>query len=362
MLFKHLSINDFRNIVSAEIEFHPKLNILYGANGSGKTSVLEALSLLSTGRSFRSNLTSPIIRHGCKSTTIFSSLQDGKGSLHKLGVSKHKSVGTRIKLDSESVSSASTLARLIPLQVIDGTSFSVVDGGPKCRRSVLDWLVFHVEPDFLQATKGVANALKQRNALLRRGIISDGQLAIWTDKLAQQGEQVNQLRGKVFSVIKDHFEVLYKSTSSPVIIDFTPGWLGESLEDCLQSLLSKDIEQGSTKAGPHRADLLFSTDEKRLSDIFSRGQKKSFVLYFYLAVIKAFASKLKTPVTICLDDLTAELDRVVLERVIQEYLAIPGQIFLTVIEPDVVLSLLPKDSDYHLFHVEHGKIQQINNC
>ena len=147
---------NFRNLSSAPVSFSSSFNLLYGENGSGKTSVLEAIGYLGLGRSFRVNRHQAVVSHGEQRLTVFGGLDHGLDSrrhgsetdlVHRLGISRD--VGqkeTMLRVDGEAVRSLSALAKHLPVSVIDPGVFDVVAGGPGKRRQFLDWLVFHVEP------------------------------------------------------------------------------------------------------------------------------------------------------------------------------------------------------------------------
>ena len=152
-----LQITNFRNLAEVSISPCKSLNLVYGANGSGKTSFLEALHVLATGKSFRSSLVDPLIREGEKSATVFTTTTDQ----NKIGLTRSRGQKHQLRLNEENQRNWDQVARLLPIQVLDATSFELLEGGPKTRRRFMDWGVFHVEPSFLEhwrrASKSIAN-------------------------------------------------------------------------------------------------------------------------------------------------------------------------------------------------------------
>ncbi len=363
MYLKNLQISHFRNIQHADLPLNKNLNIIFGKNGSGKTSFLESVSLVSQAKSFRSHLSSPLITDGEVQTTVFAqAFQDCHQSL-SIGVEKHKSKGSRVRVNRETLSSNAQLARYLPSICLDGSSFSFVDGSSKYRRSLLDWFVFHVEHEFHSVWKRFLVSIKQRNASLRRGIITDHSLAGWTRELAESGETISSMRARLFEVIGLEFEDLKVSAQVDTTILFSKGWKDEeALADCLAKNLEGDVNQQTTRHGPHRSDLVLTTaNGRKAADIYSRGQKKKLIAVFYLALIKAYKKHNQASILVLLDDLVAELDRDTVRFLIKEFLSLNNQVFITVIEPDTLLPLLPKDTDFNLFHVEQGKIDLVPN-
>ena len=157
----------------------PRINILHGDNGSGKTSLLEAIHLLGMARSFRSTRLNPVISHEQGSCTVFGQVELGEEQSSALGISRDRSGEIRIRINGQSVRSAAELAETLPLQLINPDSFRLLEGAPKLRRQFLDWGVFHVEPRFLQAWQRLQQALRQRNSWLRHGTLDAASQAAW---------------------------------------------------------------------------------------------------------------------------------------------------------------------------------------
>ena len=171
MPLKRLSVTGVRNLQPVTLQPSPRINIVYGANGSGKSSLLEAIHLLGLARSFRSTRLQPVIQHGQDACTVFAEVLQISGITNSLGITRNKQADYQIRIDGQSVRSLAELAETLPLQIINPDSFRLLEGAPKQRRQYLDWGVFHVEHQFLPAWQRLQKSLKQRNSLLRRGRI-----------------------------------------------------------------------------------------------------------------------------------------------------------------------------------------------
>ena len=197
MTIRKLTITDVRNVRSASLEPSADVNVFYGQNGSGKTSLLEAIHILGVARSFRTPKVKPVIRAGAEKMTVFGLIDpsNGKQSL-PVGVSKGLlDDNTLIRVAGETLYSSSELASLLPLLVINPDTFKLLEGSPGIRRNFIDWGVFHVKHDtFLPAWKSMQKALKQRNALLRQGRVSESELLVWNHEFVNAAEQVDILR------------------------------------------------------------------------------------------------------------------------------------------------------------------------
>ena len=148
MSLTRVTVTAVRNLHAVTLSPSPRINILHGANGSGKTSVLEAIHLLGLARSFRSLRLQPMIQYEQPACTVFGQVQLPDGGLCSLGVSRERDGDFQIRIDGQNARSAAQLAEALPLQLINPDSFRLLEGAPKIRRQFLDWGVFHVEPRF----------------------------------------------------------------------------------------------------------------------------------------------------------------------------------------------------------------------
>ena len=144
--FSHIKIDTLRNLESVELKPNRFTNIIYGENGSGKTSILEALSVIAHGRSFRTRKYQYVINKDKPSYTLFAQLLQTKDSKEltkplNVGVLRNRQGAIQIKIDGEKIMSAGHLAQNVPMLIIDGNSFQLLEGSAKERRQFFDWLV-----------------------------------------------------------------------------------------------------------------------------------------------------------------------------------------------------------------------------
>src|SRR5690606_31716557 len=134
MSLSRISVTAVRNLHPVTLHPSPRINILFGANGSGKTSLLEAIHLLGLARSFRSNRLTPVIQHDQQAYTVFGEIHSVEGFTRQLGISRDRSGDVQIRVDGQSARSAAQLAEVLPLQLINPDSFRLLEGAPKVRR------------------------------------------------------------------------------------------------------------------------------------------------------------------------------------------------------------------------------------
>ena len=156
MFLSKLDIHQVRNLHAVQLSCHPQANIIFGANGSGKTSVLEAIHLLGMARSFRGNSVRSLITHKESACVVFGQVSlPGQHSVGvPIGVQRNLAGEAQLKVGGKSVRSVAELVQHLPIQVINADSFQLLMGAPGARRQYIDWGVFHVE-QFLRVPRVV---------------------------------------------------------------------------------------------------------------------------------------------------------------------------------------------------------------
>ena len=190
MHITRLHIERVRNLKAVALHELQPFNVFYGQNGSGKTSILEAIHLLATGRSFRTHIPKNYIQNSSQDAIVFA-----QSLTEKIGMQKMASGEQLIKVNGDPVATQGQLAKILPLQHIDPLSTDIIDHGAKPRRQLLDWLMFHVEPEFYHAWQYYSRALKQRNSLLKsQRHLSLSDLEPWNKMLSDYGEILHRQR------------------------------------------------------------------------------------------------------------------------------------------------------------------------
>lgn len=350
MALKLFKATDFRCIEEAELELDQQYNLVYGANASGKTSLLEAIAYLGRGKSFRGATTQQLLRHGARDFVLFGEAS-ADGIRHRLGVSNGAG-GLETSVDGKTSGGVAALAEALPLQVIDPEVHELIGGGPEARRRYVDWIAFHVEHGYLDAWRRFRRALKQRNAALRKGA-GVRELSVWDSEFVDAALDVDRLRERALEQAIPEIgragEVLLETA---VGFEYRRGWaVGESLESCLEGGVERDRQQGSTQAGPHRADLSVRYDSRQARKLVSRGQQKLLACGMILAATAIVQRRLGRRLLLLVDDPAAELDRSSLGRLIEEIGRLDCQVVATALEPNA--ALFPDKP--RAFHVEHGR-------
>jgi DNA replication and repair protein RecF len=356
-IIEKLSVTAVRNIDGLDIEPIPTVNILHGENGSGKTSILESIHLLASGRSFRTSKIEPLISSDKDEAVVFARLIDGK----EIGLSKSRRQKHNLKFRSEKQSSWENVARELPCQILDSNSFLLLEGGPKARRQFLDWGVFHVEHSFVESWRRTKKSLANRNLLLKQRSPDLGQIAAWDFELCLAANKVHRARAEYFHVFLPLFLELYRKMNGVDVealkINYESGWdVDKELKDILLENRDIDIRYGATQSGPHRADLSFKIGRNRAVDILSRGQQKILVSTMKIAQGLLLSQALDRKCIFLVDDLPSELDQNNRTAILSQLLSMGGQVFVTCVEIAGILDSLPGQPKLATFHVERGTI------
>lgn len=352
-----LKISAVRNIQSVDISPSPSLNVLFGENGSGKTSFLEAIHLLASGRSFRSAKVDPLINHDHDEAIIFAEMVSG----HHLGLSKSRRQNHKLHFQNQAQRNWENVARELPVQLLDSNSFLLLEGGPRTRRRFLDWGVFHVEPNFLGNWRRSNKCLANRNYLLKQQRVDTHQLSAWDSELSEAASAIDLARSEYFHRLLPKFTATYGELvgaySDELSVRYFRGWEEDrTLAEVLAVSVSTDSKYGATQHGPHRAELEIKIGKNRAVDILSRGQQKVLVSALKIAQGALLTQVQDRRCIYLVDDLPAELDEANRVAVLALLHRQKGQMFVTCVDQSALDSCLPEGSEVALFHVERGII------
>ena len=374
MKLDSIQISQFRNLTNVTLSPSPELNLVYGDNGSGKSSILEAIHFLGFGRSFRTSKPKHVIQEGNTEFNVFAkcsySDSNTSESERKLGISRNVKEEFTCSIDGERSHRISDLVALLPVQIFTPQSIDQMIGSPSSRRKYLDWGLFHVEHSYGELSRSYQRLLKQRNALLkkyskesRRSVEAanelKAQIQYWDKQFIALGEQINSKRIAyldslkiVFSQVADQFlpEFCFEIT-------YYSGWdKSQSLESQLTNKFEQDLKFGHSTSGPHKADFrIKNQDGVPAFEVLSRGQLRMLVAALQLSQTKTLSSQTSNSGVFLLDDIGAELDENHRQIFIRHLLQTNTQIFVTAIEKEQ-FSLPTEVYNKKLFHVKHGHV------
>jgi len=346
-----LDIRNFRNIRGGIFELSPQVNLIVGANGAGKTAVLEAVYFLARGRSFRGANLRHLLGEKQQEMAVFARLRNTSGVETRVGMGVRN--GCKIlRIDGKDEKSAAVVAQLLPVSVLVPQSHGILERGPGYRRRLMDWGLFHVEPAYGMEARSYARVLAQRNAMLKT---RRGDRAFWEELLAQEGEAVHERRQAYINELNNRLDsVSARMLSKRVTLEVRSGWAARrlSLREALNRVRRIDESRGYTSVGPHRGDLVVRMGTRRAERFASRGEQKLVVASIVLAQARFAQERRAGEMLLLVDDFGAELDRRSRKAFLEEIRFSQCQVLMTAIDQGDV----PESTAARVFHVEQGTL------
>ncbi|KRU21955.1 DNA replication/repair protein RecF [Psychrobacter pocilloporae] len=403
-MIERLQISNLRNLTQVNLQ-STVCNVVIGANGSGKTSLLEAIFLLSRGKSFRHHQPKRYIQHHQNNTTVYARLNDSR----TLAIQKQTDATTILRLNQATVYNQSILTEQLPTLLIDPSTMDMLEQGSASRRQLLDWLVFHMKQGFHPQWVAYQRLLKQRNSLLKKTRqltqVQLAELKSWDKGLSNHAALIHHYREQVFTEWQPYFAKsvlqLLPSYAEQLSLSYNAGYdTHVALDVQLNERLEQDLQLGYTRIGNHRADIhvhwrsdntidnqptnkkVSSSDpetpsklpalKEQAANVLSRGEKKLLITALRLSQLPLLLNDNKdsgsfdnsstsraTPVVL-LDDITAELDDRAIGILLSTLAQLPCQVFMTSLTDDIVPLVNELWSKPRLFHVKQGQILSVD--
>ena len=323
-----LSLSHFRNLSKLSFEPTPS-TLITGQNGSGKTSILESLFVLSHKRSFRTSLLDHAIQTGMPYFYLESSWTLCKQEQHK----QNQNEQIKLQKVKDKLTEIQSNYPFEPFFLISPHLDPLVIASSEEKRRIFDWSLEYLYDNYAQEQKNYKKLLDNRNKLLKNK--NRNYDDFWLFKLSQSGESLHYLRFQFFTGLAEKFIELLQDTafSGQIRLVYAKGWQGNSLYDALKASKDRDYARSTTLLGAHTYKLHFLHKERPISEFYSRGQLKLINLYFSLALCQIIAARYGSLV-FALDDITAELDKKYRHFALQSIKKSNFQVFVTSIEED----------------------------
>jgi len=366
-----LHIENLRVISRASFKTDASLIAIVGPNASGKTSVLEAISSLFYGSSFRTRRNQQLIRFEEGGYLVRAGVKN-ESAVTRLATERRLGEDARFKMDGEDVR-PTAIIRKYPSLVIDAGIFGLIEGSPSERRRFVDWGMFHVKHNFYDLWRDHRNVLSQWNALLRARA-KPSEFAYWQNSLVKLTEQLTDLRQEYIKelslVLKESDQSVFGGLSG-VELGYQRGWPKDlDFTDYLERELVASLSSGGgrdsrLKGGVQLFDMVIRHEGRLVKDTFSRGQKKLLGLQLKVAQIKLYNKQLSScsTCTVLVDDIAAEVDEDNQTIAIRELLGTGAQVFVTAIDVGQIQKVI-KDvgvTDNKMFHVKHGEFIELHS-
>jgi len=352
---RHLELSDFRIFRHASVAPEPDgTTVITGANGSGKTSVLEALAYLGTRRSFRGAPPEALVRTGAATAIVRAEL-DNAGTPSSVDAEIDPTSRSRIRVNRKSVSGRRDLGAAAPCTIFSPDDLSIISGGPKGRRDLLDDALALLDAEGARAADDTERILRQRGALLRQ---SGGRasaevtatLDVWDQRLVDAGKVLVAAREHLVADLTGLVGTAYAHVAGAgdrevVQQRYVRSWDGE-LSSALESSRREDLRRGVNTVGPHRDDLSLVLDGREARTHASQGEQRCLALALRLGVHQLVRDRTPLVPILLLDDVFSELDPARSKALVDELP--PGQSILTTAAPlpegIAVARVIPVDS------------------
>lgn len=318
MYLKTLYLRNFRSYKEAEISFDPNLNIICGKNAVGKTNLLEAIYLIATGRSFRTQVLKELIRDG--ELFFFLEAQILKDGVIQTVQISFDGEQKRLILDANTFSHFQPLLGLLPMVLSTPHDIELITGSPEKRRRFLNLHLAQSDPLYVHHLTRFWRAMKQRNCQLKaRQVLG---IEFWEMEMARSAEYITKARSDMIDQLK--IEELC-SEKHQLILE--PSCTKNYLQQ-LEKQRGRELDLGITLSGPHRDDLEILIGGKKARLFASEGQKKMAISFLKLAEWELLSERIGTQALIGFDDLESTLD-LNRQMILETKLSSLGQAFVT---------------------------------
>jgi len=312
-----LELFDFRNFTRADLALEGQFTALVGANGQGKTNLLEAIGFAGGLGSIRGAPDAALVRQGAEEAVMRCEAQTDAGRDVLIEVSLHSGRPNRFRLNRQRLKRKRDLFDALAVTVLMPDDLELVSGSPGVRRRWIDAAVAASSPVMGPLAGQLSRILRQRNALLRQtsGRLDAGTaitLDVWDSRLAEAGERTRQSREALLADIGPRLGDSYArvaAADTDVTVRYESSWGDEPLSEALAVARTVDLRRGASTVGPHRDEVSLMIDGRPARTHASRGEQRSLALAMRLAVDAAVRERRRVRPVMLLDDVFAELDR-----------------------------------------------------
>ena len=313
MRLTHLWLHDFRNYETADLTLPPGLTVVRGANGEGKTSLLEGIGYLATLASFRGVPSEALIREGATTGVVRG---EGERGGRSLLIEAEIAARGRVTVNKQRLRKSSDLLDALRVSVFAPDDLELVKGGPSARRRYLDDTLLALAPKHEATRRDLDRILRQRTALLRQ---SGGRLTpdiattldVWDSKLVAAGEALADARAALVAGLEPALAKAYADLSpmrGAVTASYDAPWRSAGLAAALAEARTDELRRGVCLVGPHRDDLTLRINAMPARTHASQGEQRSMALALRLAAHRLVADTLDDVPVLLLDDVFSELD------------------------------------------------------
>jgi DNA replication and repair protein RecF len=357
---ERIAVRNFRNIEALDLEFSSRINVLSGDNGQGKTSVLEALYLAATSRSFRTEKLKEVIREG----------QDGaKVTSHVIeaGIRRsQRAVVTPGKksyfIDEVRASRLGDYAVRTPVVIFHPGDLELISGSSSGRRKLLDRVALYAESGSGDARAQYQRAQKERQAALERRGINASECDVFEALMAEHGARVQRAHERAFSALQVALEAVFSAMAAPgAVLDCRFKAAGSAdptvFADQLRARRTQDLKRKGATYGPHKDEIEIDLGGRSARHHASQGQQRILSLALKLAELTCIREARGAHPILLLDDVSSELDPARTGAVYDLVRQWPSQVLVTTTRPELFETGLGSGSERRDFRLHQGALE-----
>lgn len=370
---------NIRNHKHTELFFSKHINVFYGLNGAGKTSILEAISIAAISKSFQSTPENSLINF--ENDVFLSRVRTLRDRGTAFTIEVKKEIGSRKRISSSFMENMrpKDLIGSIPIIILSPDYKEITAGSPENRRRFINTTISQISNNYLNDLYSYRRVLKQRNNLLSKmkkdRNIDRKELYIWTEKLIEYGSKIILRRAKFVSEFEPYYLENYKKVSDKkeeVQIKYSPyGFDDLKYKELDENIVLKRLEKlrdekkigeltrFTTLFGPQKDELDLYINNAPVKEAASQGQHKTVLISLKLAEFDYMKEILNETPIVLLDDIFSELDSKRTELVIQTVLTNLAQAFITITEDEKIKKIMKPSDNCYYFHVKDGKAARI---
>lgn len=359
MHIEKIELINFRNYINQEVKLDSKLNIFIGNNAQGKTNVIESIYLSSLAKSFRTNSDEDMIKLDENNFKICLEYLK-KDRKNKMEITLEKGNRKQVKINGCKLSKLSEMVGNVNIVLFSPDELKIIKQSPSIRRKFFDISITQIKPMYVHFVLQYNKILMQRNNLLKQARTNRSLLDtidIWNEKLIEVGIKIINARrdyiDSIDNILKEKHNILSEDKEN-VKLEYVANVMNEDeFRKRLDKSIETDLQKGYTNYGPHKDDYIFYINDVELSKFGSQGQQRSAVLSYKLTEIEKIYNEFDEYPILLLDDVTSELDKNRISKLLDNLDKHQTIITCTDIENFELLS------EYKLFEVENGNIKEV---
>ncbi len=338
MQLQRLNLLNFRNYKSRVFSFSGGIHVIYGKNGAGKTSILEAIYYLALTKSFRATKDKYLIFDQETICRVEGEFLTGQGQTTRVALAYSQEAGKQLTVNGQKVPKFAEYIGDIPVVLLYPADLELSQGSPQQRRRFLDVLLCQSSKLYLHSLIQYNRSLRQRNQLLQSGRFDVPLILSWEENLITHGAELIRRREAVAAelsrLVQNYYQTLSQRDDATKVvyrcnIPTGPGVdLTAAYRQAFAEKRSQEREYGTTLVGPHRDDLLFLLNGKPMKTHASQGEHKTFVISLKLAEFHHLEQQQQQAPILLFDDIFGELDADRIRQMLEQLSRI-GQVFVT---------------------------------